>query len=101
MLTRKGVNRPVMKPLCVREMFACMTAWSQEEQHNQDCLSKTGDQVTATKRDKRENWHLLCVSSIQPDIFKCIILFSVLINAKNLLCSLLSFLHKETKLVED
>lgn len=46
-------------------------AWSQEWQHNQDCLSKKADKVTATKGNKEEKRHLLCVSSMELDIVQC------------------------------
>lgn len=82
MLMRKGVNRPVMKPLCVWGVFASMNAWSQEKQCHQDCLSKRA--AKATEQNKKENG-----SSMKPDIFKRIIRLSVLIHAMKLLCSLL------------
>lgn len=48
--------------------------------------SKSLEETMKTK----ENWHLLCVStleqSVEVDVFKCAILFSVLINAMKLVC---------------
>lgn len=82
MLMRKGINRPVMKPLCVWGVFASMNAWSQEKHRHRDCLSKRA--AKATEQNRKENG-----SSMKPDIFKHIIRLSVLIHAMKLLCSLL------------
>lgn len=57
--------------LCLRGVFASTKAWSQEWQHNQDCLSKKADKVIATKGNKKEKRHLLCVSSMELDIVEC------------------------------
>lgn len=93
MLMRKGVNRPVMKLLCVWGVFASMNAWSQEGQRHQDCLSKRA--AKATEQNKKENR-----SSMKPDIFKHIIRLSVLIHAMKLLTAVF-FTIKEIKPVED
>lgn len=57
--------------LCLWGVFASTMAWSQEWQHNQDCLSKKADKVTATKGNKKEKRHVLCVSSMELDIVEC------------------------------
>lgn len=65
MLMMEGVNRPVMKQLCIWGVFASMTVWSQEQQHNQGCLSRRADKATVTERnneDKGELAFIVCVN---------------------------------------
>lgn len=58
-----------------------------------------GEQIKSESPEEtmktKKNWHLLCVStwdqSVELDIFKCVILFRVLINAVKLVCLVLWF----------
>lgn len=58
-----------------------------------------GEQIKSESLEEtmktKENWPLLCVStwdqSVELDIFKCVILFRVLINAVKLVCLVLWF----------
>lgn len=91
--------------LCLWGVFASTMAWSQEWQHNQDCLSKKTDKVTVTKGNKRRRG-TYCVCHLWNQILSSVmILLSVLINAMKYEATWLSAMFfltiKETKLVED
>lgn len=71
-----------------------------------------GEQIKSESLEEtmktKDNWHVLCVSTLEQsmvlDIFKCVILFGVLVNATKLVCLALWFFSptiKETELVKD